>query len=104
MLTDMDSEQVNDLTSAHLMEAIKSLKQDFHTEINCMLRAIKDIQANISECNGRITQAEERVSAAEDSINSLQTKVKVLEGKDYIKAELAQYLNFNDTRNIKLIW
>ncbi|ROL44832.1 hypothetical protein DPX16_2182 [Anabarilius grahami] len=76
-----DNAQVNDVTSADIMQAIKSLKHDFHTEISGVLTAIKDVQANIHECNGRITQAEERVSSAEDSISGLQTKVSALERK-----------------------
>ena len=65
MLMDTDSAQMNDVTSADIMQAIKSLKHDFHTEISGLLTAIKDVQANIRECNAHITQTEERVSSAE---------------------------------------
>ena len=64
MLMDTDSAQVNAVTSADIMQAIKSFKRDFHKEISGVLTAIKDVQANIRECNARITQTEERVSSA----------------------------------------
>lgn len=76
-----DSAQVNKVISTDIMQAIKSLKHDFYTEISGVLTAIKDVQANIHECNGHITQAEERVSSAEDSISGLQTKVSALKRK-----------------------
>lgn len=63
------------------MTAIKSLKQDFHTEIGGVLAAIKEIQTDLKECSGRLTQAEEHISTAEDTLTRLQTKVHKLEAK-----------------------
>ena len=104
MLMDTDSAQVNDVTSADIMQAIKSLKQDFHTEINGVLTAIKDVQANIRECNGRITQAEERLSSAEDSISGLQTKVSALEGKvKFLETKADDLENRSRRNNMRIV-
>ncbi|KAJ8012456.1 hypothetical protein DPEC_G00042970 [Dallia pectoralis] len=104
MLMDTDSAQVKEVTSADIMQAIKSLKQDFHTEISGVLTAVKDIQANIRECNGRITQAEERVSSAEDSINSLQTKVSALEGKvKFLETKADDLENRSRRNNMRIV-
>lgn len=104
MLTDTDSAQVSDVPSADIMEDIKFLKQDFHTEISSVLIAIKDIQANINECNGCITQAEERVSAAEDSINGLQTKVSMLKGKvKFLVTKTDDLENRSQCNNMRIV-
>lgn len=99
MSVDTDSAQVNDVTSTYIMQVIKSLKYDFRTEISGVLMAIKDVQANIHECNGRITQAEERVSSAEDSISGLQKKVSALERKVKFLETKADDLENRSCRN-----
>lgn len=107
MSVDTDNAQVNDsndVTSADIMQAIKSLKHDFHAEISGVLTAIKDVQANIHECNGRITQAEERVSSAEDSISGLQTKVSALEGKvKFLETKADDLENRSRRNNMRIV-
>lgn len=99
-----DSAQVNDVTSADIMQAIKSLKHDFHTEISGVLTAIKDVQANIHECNRRITQAEEQVSSAEDSISGLQTKVSASERKvKFLEMKADDLENRSRRNNMRIV-
>lgn len=78
LASDTDNEQEHTVTSADIMKAITSLKQDFHQKIDGVLTAI---EANMKECTGRLNEAIEGISTAEDTINSLQMNVKDLEAK-----------------------
>lgn len=54
------------------MKAIKSFKQDFHTDMGGVFAALKKVQSDVKECSGRIAEAEQCISATYDEFNTLQ--------------------------------
>lgn len=53
-----DAKSIESPSISNIVKAIRSFKQDFQTEMDSELSAIKNIQTNIKECSGRITEAE----------------------------------------------
>ena len=89
-------EHERNVTSADIMKAITSLKQDFHQKIDGVLTAI---EANMRECTGRLNEAEERISSAEDTIHNLQANIKHLEAKVKLLASKTDDLECRSRRN-----
>ena len=96
LASDTDNKQEHNVTSADIMKAITSLKQDFHQKIDGVLTAI---EANMKECTGRLNEAEECISPAEDTINCLQTNVKDLEAKVKLFVSKTDDLESRSRRN-----
>lgn len=82
-----------------IMKAIQSFRHDFHTEMDGVLSAIKNVQSDIKECSGRIAEAEQRISTAEDVISTLQGAVETLEKKAKLLATKVDDLECRSRRN-----
>lgn len=67
-------------SNAEILNAIRSLKQDFGQQSADMLEAINCIKGDLLSHSRRTGETEERISQREEDVTALQQKVKQLEG------------------------
>lgn len=68
------------LSNTEILNAIRSLKQDFGQQSADMLEAINSIKGDLLSHSRRTGETEERISQTEEDVTALQQKVQQLEG------------------------
>lgn len=59
-----NADNMENPSNMEIIKAIRTFKQEFHDKMEGVLVAIKNVQKDVKECNGRITEAEQRISTA----------------------------------------
>ncbi|KAE8278059.1 hypothetical protein D5F01_LYC23874 [Larimichthys crocea] len=87
-----------------ILDAIRSLKEDFTKQSNEMLDAINGIKADVVSHSRRIGETEERISQAEEDLTTLQQKVGQLEGTvEILRNKIQEQEDRGRRSNLRLI-